>query len=149
MLDMGEVLYRTEYRRTLTLETGNSEEPRTCVEADQVVYATLTGVDVMLLRLTETYEQIERRAGVKPLIVSDDTAFPAGLTVRMPSGLWQNDRACEVELTVEKVKESRWIVDAKHSVFVSMHGLRRDLLHILCDDSDIVLSLVRTGVPEE
>jgi hypothetical protein len=61
MLDMGEVLYRAEYRRTLTLETGNSEEPRTCAEADQVVYETLTGADVLLLRLTETYEEIERR----------------------------------------------------------------------------------------
>jgi hypothetical protein len=109
MLDVGEVLYRAEYRRALTLETGNSEEPRTCVEADQVVYATLTGADVMLLRLTETYEQIERRAGVKPLIVSEDTAFPAGLAVTMPSALWQNDRACQVEVIVEKVKESRWI----------------------------------------
>jgi hypothetical protein len=109
MLDMGEVLYRAEYRRTLTLETGNSEEPRTCAEADQVVYATLTGADVLLLRLTETYEEIERRAGVKPLIVSEDTTFPAGLAVRMPSAFWQNDPACQVEVTVEKVKESRWI----------------------------------------
>jgi hypothetical protein len=105
----GQVLYRAEYRRALTLETGNSEEPRTCAEADQAVYATLTGADVMLLRLTETYEEIERRVGVKPLIVSEDTAFPAGLAVRMPSAFWQNDRACQVEVTVEKVKESRWI----------------------------------------
>jgi len=109
MLDMGEVLYRAEYRRTLTLKTGNSEEPRTCAEADQVVYETLTGADVLLLRLTETYEEIERRVGVKPLIVSEDTAFPAGLAVRMPSAFWQNDRACQVGVTVEKVNESRWI----------------------------------------
>jgi hypothetical protein len=108
MLDMGEALYRAEYRRTLTLETGNSEEPRTCAEADQVVYATLTGADVMLLRLTETYEHIERRAGVKPLIVSEDTAFPEGLAVRVPSAFRQIDRACQVDVTVEKVKESRW-----------------------------------------
>src|SRR5262245_2039502 len=109
MLDMGEVLYRAEYRRALTLETGNSDEPRTCVEADQVVYATLTGVDVMLLRLTETYEEIERRAAVKPLMVSEDSAFPPGLAVRMPAALRQIDRACQVEMTIEKVKESRWI----------------------------------------
>ena len=108
-LDDGEVMYRTDYRRSLTLDTGKSDEPRTCIETDQVVYGTLTGGDIMLLRLTETYEEIERRTGVKPFIVSQDAIFAAGLAVRMPSSLWQTDRECLVEGTVEKVKEFKWV----------------------------------------
>ena len=61
--------------RPLTLDTGAIVEPRTCVEADEIVYGTMTGADILLLRLTETYDQIERRAGVKPLLVSQDTSF--------------------------------------------------------------------------
>jgi hypothetical protein len=107
-LDDKEVLYHFEYRRPLTLDTGNSETPRTCVETDQIVYATMTGADVLLLRLTESYDQLERRAGVKPFVVSRVTSFSSGLPVRMPSSYWQNDRACQVETTVEQVKEFRW-----------------------------------------
>lgn len=108
-LDDGEVLYRADYRQPLTLDTGKSDEPRTCIEADQVVYGTLTGSDIMLLQLTETYEDIERRTGVKPFVVSQDALFTVGLAVRMPSSLWQTDRECLVEGTAEKVKEFKWI----------------------------------------
>jgi len=108
VLDDGEVLYGAAYQRSLTLDTGKSEEPRTCIEADQVLYATLTAVDVLLLRLTETYSEIEQRTGVVPFVISRDSSFSPGLAVRMPSSLWQNDRKCRIEATVRKVKEFRW-----------------------------------------
>jgi Trypsin-like peptidase domain len=107
-LDAGEVLYRAEYRRPLTLDTGKSDEPRSCVQAEEIVYGTLTGGDIMLLRLSETYDEIERRTSVKPFVVSQDTSFPAGLALRMPSSFWQNDRACAIDGVAEKVKEFRW-----------------------------------------
>jgi len=105
----GEVLHRATYQRPLTLDTGSSEAPRTCVEADEVVYATMTGGDILLLRLTETYEQIERRTGVKPFVISPDSAFAPGLPVRMPSARWQNDRACHFEKSVDRLKEQAWM----------------------------------------
>ena len=57
----GEVLHRASYQRPLALDTGSSEAPRTCLEADVNLYATMTGGDILLLRLTETYDQMERR----------------------------------------------------------------------------------------
>ena len=63
--DAGEVLYRLSDRRSLSLETGNSAGPRTCIETDRIEYGTLTDADILLLRLTETYDQIEARTGVK------------------------------------------------------------------------------------
>ncbi|HXE86668.1 MAG TPA: trypsin-like peptidase domain-containing protein [Hyphomicrobiaceae bacterium] len=105
----GEVLHRTSYQRPLTLDTGSSEAPRTCLEADEIVYATMTGGDILLLRLTETYDQIERRTGVKPFVISQDTTFAPGLPVRMPSSRWQNDRACHVDKTIDRLKEHSWM----------------------------------------
>jgi hypothetical protein len=109
MPDQGEVFYRVSTRRPPTLETGNTDEPRVCMESDEIVYGTMTGGDILLLRVSETYEQIEKRTGVTPFVVSQDTAFAPDLALRMPSAYWQNDRWCWVETTVDKVKEARWL----------------------------------------
>jgi hypothetical protein len=69
--DAGEVLYRVSDRRSLTLDTGNGETPRTCVESDEIIYGTLTDADILA------------RTGVKPLMISQDTSFPNGLPVRV------------------------------------------------------------------
>jgi hypothetical protein len=109
MPDNGEVLYHVSSRRPLTLETGNSDQPRTCIAAEEIVYATMTGVDVMLLQASETYEQIQKRTGVSPFLVSQETSFAPGFAVRIPSARWQNDRACQVDATVDKLAEFRWL----------------------------------------
>jgi hypothetical protein len=101
MPDNGEVLYHVSSRRPLTLETGNSDEPRTCIEAEEIVYGTMSGIDVMLLQVSETYEQIQQRTGVTPFLVSQETSFAPGFAVRIPSARWQNDRACQVDATVD------------------------------------------------
>ena len=107
--DAGEVLARVTDTRWLTLETGQSEEARACVQSDEIVLATLTDTDIMILQLTETYEQIESRTGLKPLVVSRDTVFPDGLDVHVPSSLIQIAEQCQVEATVDKLKEGRWL----------------------------------------
>lgn len=107
--DVGEVLYRLSDRRSLTLETGNSDEPRTCIETDEIVYGTLTDADVLLLRLTETYNRIRLRTGVQPFLISSGDVVSNGTPVRSPSSLFQDDRECAVEATVESLKEGRWL----------------------------------------
>jgi hypothetical protein len=69
----------------------------------------MSGADILLLRISETYEQIEKRTGVRPFLVSQDTAFAPDLALRIPSAYWQNDRACQVEATIDKLKEDRWL----------------------------------------
>ena len=108
MPDRDEVFYRADVRRPLTLETGNSDEPRMCLEADQIVYGTMTGADILLLQVSETYEQIEKRTGVKPFLVSKDTSFVPETQLRLPSALWQAISGCQLDTTIEKLKEERW-----------------------------------------
>jgi hypothetical protein len=109
MPDQTEVLYRVSSRRPLTLETGNSDEPRTCLHSEEIIYGTMSGADILLLQVSETYAQIEKRTGVKPFVVSRDTSFAADLALRLPSAYRQNDGACQVEATIETVKEARWL----------------------------------------
>jgi Trypsin-like peptidase domain len=144
--DVGEVLYRLNDKRPLTLDTGNSSAPRTCIETDEIVYGTLTGSDILLLRLTETYEQIETRAGVRPFLISDNISIPSGTPVRSPSSLFQDDRECVVEETVEKLKEHRWLWGP-----VMRLGLTCDLPHgqsggpVLRLDSNEVIGVMGTA----
>jgi len=94
MPDQGEVLYRVGSMRALMLETGNSDEPRICVEVEEITYGTMTG------ELSETYGQVEQRMGVRPFVVSQQTSF--ALALRMPSARWQKDRACHVDVSTGK-----------------------------------------------
>jgi hypothetical protein len=108
MLAPGEVLRSETYLQHLTLATGNSTEPNVCVQAQEIVYGTMTDGDVMLIKLIETYDQIAARTGVNPFVISGDPSFPVGLLVRVPSLLFPHDRECEVDATVVQIKEVGW-----------------------------------------
>lgn len=146
--DAGEVLYRVSDRQTLTLDTGNGEAPRTCVESDEIIYGTMTDADLVLLRLVETYDQIERRTGVKPFLISQDAEFPTGLDVRIPSSLFQDDRECRVDTAVERLKEHRWLWGPVLRLRLSPdcdipHGLSG--APVLRVDTNEVIGVVGTG----
>lgn len=104
----GEVLVQVEDDRAFTLNTGNAGAPRACIRADQVAYATLTGLDLAVFRLSETYEEIERRTGTRPLVISADAAVPPEMKVRIPSGLHQIDSSCATDRTVPGLREMLW-----------------------------------------
>ncbi len=60
------------------------------VRADQVIYATMTGTDVTLYRLNETYSALRTRTGVTALTIS--SSHPAdGNAISIPSELLQAD----------------------------------------------------------
>ena len=98
--------------RTLTLETGNAAAPRACIKTDELLYATLTGLDIAIYRLTETYDEIAGRTGGRPLRVAggilSDVQVAAGLRVRMPSSYHQANYTCTTDATVSRVKEDLW-----------------------------------------
>jgi hypothetical protein len=108
MLGEGEILHQVTDLGHMTLITGNGSEPRVCVRAREIVYGTMTEADMMLFRLVETYDEIAARTGVKPFVISSDTTFPVGLSVSVPSAPFPEDRDCEVEATVTRLKEHKW-----------------------------------------
>jgi V8-like Glu-specific endopeptidase len=104
----GEVLVRIKEERTFALDTGNAAAPRACVNADELVYATLTQLDVAIYQLTETYEEIEQRTGASAFTIAADAQIPAGLAVRLPSAFHQNNYPCSTDRTIPKLKEGMW-----------------------------------------
>ena len=104
----GEILLHVKERRTFTLDTSSHAAPRACLSTDELTYATMTGLDLAIYRLTETYEEIERRTGAKPLMIATDTQMPAGARVRMPSAWHQRQTTCAMDRIVASVTEGLW-----------------------------------------
>jgi Trypsin-like peptidase domain len=105
-LPAGEVLVNEASSRSGTLldASGNSVGS---VRADQVLYATMTGTDVTLYRLTGTYDSIQSSTGATPLTIS--ASHPAdGSAIGIPSGYWQQVWNCQVNGFVPQLREDEW-----------------------------------------
>ena len=68
----GEVLRNLKIERAFTINTGILAAHRACVGVDELVYATMTDLDIALYQLTESYEEIEQRTAAKPLVISSE-----------------------------------------------------------------------------
>jgi len=105
-LSAGQVLQnRTSTRAGTLLDAGGSALGR--VRADRVLYATMTGTDVTLYRLTSTYATLTSRYGVTALTIS--AGHPAGgSTVAIPSGYWKEIWNCSINGFVPTLREADW-----------------------------------------
>lgn len=78
------------------------------LKATEIVYATMTDTDVGLLQLNQTYDQIEKKTGIKPLILSDVAPAP-GTAIDIPSGYWKRTYSCSIEATIPTLKEGGYV----------------------------------------
>jgi len=104
----GEVLRNLKIERAFTINTGILAAHRACVGVDELVYATMTDLDIALYQLSESYEEIEQRTAAKPLVISSERTLPAGTKVRAPSGLHENEQTCSIDGVVPTVREFVW-----------------------------------------
>ena len=80
------------------------------VNADLVVYATMTRTDMTLYRLRETYADILTRFNIRPLLLNSDHPA-AGTSLEIISGFWRKGYRCSVERFVTHLKEADWTWD--------------------------------------
>jgi hypothetical protein len=77
------------------------------VNAEKILYATMTSTDVSLFELKETYQDIERQYGFGALTLSAEP--PAvGTSIEIISGYWKRGYSCQVETFVKTLKEASW-----------------------------------------
>jgi hypothetical protein len=77
------------------------------VRADQVLYATMTGTDVTLYRLTKTFTQLRNTFGVTALTIS--ATHPVdGSSMFIPSGYWKQIWNCSINGFVQTLREDQW-----------------------------------------
>jgi Trypsin-like peptidase domain len=105
-LSAGEVLVNRQSSRSGTLldESGNSLGT---LRADLVLYATMTGTDVTLYRLTSTYASIRDSSGATALTIAADHPVD-GTAIGIPSGYWERVWNCQVNGFVPTLREDEW-----------------------------------------
>lgn len=104
-LAAGQVLQnRTSTRRgTLLSPTGSA---RGTLTADRVLYATMTGTDITLYRLTRTFASIQSSFGVTARTIS--ASHPVAGDTFVPSGYFSRVFDCDILSFVPTLREDRW-----------------------------------------
>ena len=76
------------------------------VQATTIVYATMTGTDVTLYRLKETYDELATK-DITPLVLSPVKPQPDA-EIEIISGFWKRGYSCFIEGFVHKLLEGEW-----------------------------------------
>ncbi|GIG58786.1 hypothetical protein Lfu02_31580 [Longispora fulva] len=77
------------------------------LQADKLIYATMTGTDVSLYQLTTTFASIKTSYGVTAMTVS--ASHPAdGIAMTIPSSYWKQTWSCSINGFVPTLKEDVW-----------------------------------------
>lgn len=80
------------------------------VNANLIVYSTMTKTDVTLYRLSLSYADIKARFDVRPFTLASQ--HPAQQTaIEVISGYWNRGYSCQVEKFITHLKEDQWVWD--------------------------------------
>ncbi|BCJ44747.1 serine protease [Actinoplanes ianthinogenes] len=106
LIPSGTVLQNRSSSRSGTLLSSSGSSLGT-VRADRILYATMTGTDVTLYRLSSTYATLSSRYGATALTIS--ASHPtAGATISIPSSYWKRIWSCKIDSFVGTLREDEW-----------------------------------------
>ncbi|WP_406197322.1 putative Ig domain-containing protein [Kitasatospora sp. NBC_01560] len=106
MPSSGVVIQNQSASRSGTLLSASGSSLGT-VQADKVLYATMTGTDVALYQLTDTYGSITSKFGATALTISD-THPVDGSSMFIPSSYWKQTWNCSINGFVPTLREDEW-----------------------------------------
>jgi len=105
-LAAGQVLVNRASSRTGKLLDASGRSVAT-LRADLILYATMTGTDVTLYRLSQSFNQIKNTTGLSALTIA--SAHPVdGHAVSIPSGYWKTTYSCAINGFVSTLREADW-----------------------------------------
>lgn len=136
MLRPGEFLSQRPQRFSLNLLDRGANRIAT-LRSEKIIYATMTGTDLAVLELTQTYRQIESATGVTPLEIIDEQP-QAGEVIDIPSGYWRRTYNCAIDGFVHELREADWTF--KNSIRYSESGCE-----VIGGTSGSPIRSVRTG----
>src|SRR5438477_597698 len=105
MLPAGQVIVNRASTRRGTLRNAAGTAVTT-LTADRVLYATMTGTDVTLYRLTTTFASIRSATGVSARTIA--AAHPVAGDTFVPSGFFSRVFNCDIQTFVPTLREDRW-----------------------------------------
>ena len=104
MLEPDSFVADQPYERNVSLfRQDNQRKP---YRADHLLYATLTGTDVSLMRLNATYRQLAA-SGIDSYEIASEPAKP-GDAIIVASGYFASTQRCSIDKIVYQLRESRW-----------------------------------------
>jgi len=105
MPDPGVVLTNRSSTRSGALLDANGNS-RGTVRADLLIYATMTGTDISLYRLNETFSALQTRTGATPMTIG--SSRPAdGTAMGIPSSYWKQVWNCSINGFTD-LREAGW-----------------------------------------
>ncbi len=106
-IDPGQYLTDVGSSRSFKLLDASGRNTLATLKADRVLFATMTGTDMTLYRLTQTFDEIESRTGTKALTFSSKHPEKSrGIAVA--SGYWKKIYTCSIDGFAYRLKEDQW-----------------------------------------
>lgn len=103
-LQPGEIISNWEVNRKMKVSTKNMVFHK--VTAQKLVYATMTGTDMAIYELEETYDEIAA-LNIRPFAI--DSVRPLiGLPIEIISGYWERGYRCNIDGFAFELKEGDW-----------------------------------------
>ena len=101
----GQVITNRSSTRRGTLRNASGTAVAT-LTADRVLYATMTGTDVTLYRLTRTFASIQSSTGIAARTIA--ASHPAASDTFVPSGFFARVFNCDIQTFVPILREDMW-----------------------------------------
>ena len=102
----GDAIVDQASSRTFTLLDASARSLGT-LRAQRMLYATMTGSDFAIYRLTQTYAQLATRFRVAPLVIQSRRPTE-GTALRIVSGYWKRIYSCSIDHFVPELREGTW-----------------------------------------
>ncbi|GAA2053304.1 hypothetical protein GCM10009839_71350 [Catenulispora yoronensis] len=102
----GQVLQNVNSSRTGTLLNSSGGSLGT-VQADKLLYATMTNTDIAIYELTKTFAAISSQYGATPMTISASHPTSAE-AISIPSAYWKRIWACNLNGFAGTVREDQW-----------------------------------------
>lgn len=107
-LEYYQYAYHYAYQSTVTFLTETGVNSSFTAQTKEIIYATMTGTDVALYALSETYQQIEKRTGVKALTLSTQAAV-TGKAITILSGQLHKAYHCSIAAITPYLVQGEYI----------------------------------------
>lgn len=106
-LNPGEVVFNKKANRTFTVLSKMASSLGK-LNAEKILYGTMTKTDMALYQVKETYAQILTDFNVVPLTLSSHYAEPQ-TEIEIVSGYWKKGYGCKHNGLVHQLKEGDWV----------------------------------------
>ena len=106
-MSAGEAVVNLSSTRTFSLLNSSGTGTLGTLRATRLAYATMTGTDIAIYRLSQTYAQIQQQFGTTALTLSASHPV-AGTDIKVVSGYWRRIYSCRIDNFVFSLREANW-----------------------------------------